>query len=82
MIDVKANGHGEAEHEALIAQVREASTRTGVPAGPFCLDASAATKRAQEGFRLLLVSSDRRMVATGVESMVNTITESISRPPK
>ena len=58
MINVRAHGHDEAHHEALVQQVAAAGKRTGTAAGYVCQSYEQAQQRVAEGFRFLWFGND------------------------
>ncbi|HEX2037721.1 MAG TPA: aldolase/citrate lyase family protein [Chloroflexota bacterium] len=70
MIDVKANGHDEAEHERLVLHVAEVSKRTGVPAGNVCRSKEDAQRRIAQGFRFINYSSDGAVLLAGMRQLL------------
>ena len=78
MIDIKARGLSEADHASLIADVAEASRVSGVAAGLMCPNPEAAVERARQGFKFVVVASDRSTVVAGMEHLVD-VTGSIER---
>ena len=75
MLDVKSQGLGEKDHAALVAEVSSAGARNDGVAGMVCPDSGAATERVAEGFRLLVVGSDRSLVAQGTQQTIEAFSE-------
>ncbi len=61
------------EHEAAISRVLQAARNAGVPAGIHCFDAGGACARAKQGFQLLAIGSDLRMLCTELERTCSTL---------
>lgn len=57
-----------AEHAAACAAIRDASSAAGVPCGIFTGSAEAATRRRDEGYRMVVVATDLGVVAHGFEA--------------
>lgn len=70
MINVKAHGHDEAHHEALVQQVAAAGKRTGTAAGYVCQSFEQAQQRVAEGFRFLWFGNDSVFVMDGMKSLL------------
>lgn len=69
MINVRAHGHDEAHHEALVQQVAAASKRTGTAAGYVCQSYAQAQQRVAEGFRYLWFGNDSVFVSEGMKKL-------------
>ena len=69
MINVRAHGHDEAHHEALVQQVAAASKRTGTAAGYVCQSYEQAQQRVAEGFRYLWFGNDSVFVSEGMKNL-------------
>ena len=70
MINVKAHGHDEAHHEALVQQVAAAGKRTGTAAGYVCQSYEQAQQRVAEGFRFLWFGNDSVFVMNGMKDLL------------
>ena len=70
MINVRAHGHDEAHHEALVQQVAAAGKRTGTAAGYVCQSYEQAQQRVAEGFRFLWFGNDSVFVMDGMKNLL------------
>lgn len=57
---------------ALIANIREACQKHGLPCGLHCGDAAYAARMANEGFSLVTIASDARFLEAGARAAVAT----------
>jgi 4-hydroxy-2-oxoheptanedioate aldolase len=61
------------EHEALLRQVADSCRRHSVVAGIFCGGAEAAIRWRNDGFRMLALQSDFRLLRAACESLVTAV---------
>ena len=73
MLDLKGQGLGAEEHASLVAMVSEAGVQNDGISGFVCRNPKDAVERVAQGFRFIVVNSERGMVTEGAKQIVEAL---------